>query len=554
VPRLHDSWLLGSALWFGLLGGCEADLGGSDTQEPAPDETPTNSDSPSEQVTPEECATAGIQPGPSPLRRLTREDYNHTVRDLLADTTAPASTFPEEEIALNFVNNADIQSVSSLLIEGYENAAVKLASAAAEDVPTLLGCDPVATGEDACMQAFIPSFGLKAYRAPLDTAEVDDLFAFYSTSKATYGFETAVRMTLQAMLQMPQFLYRVEVPSSDAIARASGYEIATRLSYLVWSSMPDQALFDAAASGKLDTPEGIEDEARRLLADPRAHDSVATFFASWLDLGRLKRVDPKDPNTFPTLTAELIPLLREESSRFLDDVFFSGKLETLLLGNYTFLNQSLATYYGITGPTSEAFERVTLPNTRVGFLTQAGFLAGYAKVNETSPIARGLFVRDRMLCDPPEAPPANIPSLPPPSPNATTRERLAMHRSEEVCASCHSKMDPIGFGLEHFDGAGLWRDSENGTPVDATGELVGTDVDGSFDGANELAAKLGQSEQVEQCAVRNWFRYAYGRAEGDVDGCSLLALETAFTASEGNFAELVVELTRSDAFVYRTNE
>jgi len=506
-------------------------------------------------ATPEQCAAAPTQPGPSPIRRLTRDEYNHSVHDLLNDTTAPGSSFPSEEVALNFPNNADVQTLSSLLIEGYETAAILLATNAVKDIPKLLGCDPGAMGEDPCMQTFIASFGLKAFRHPLTTDEVQGLSDLYTTSKRSFGFATAVRLTLQGMLQSPRFLYRYEGLGTKAVTRLTGYEIASRLSYLLWASTPDKALFDAAGSGALDTNPGGKSQAERMIDEPRATQSVLTFFDYWLDLERLKHADPKSAGAFPTFTPAVIPLLRQENDLFVSDVFYSGTLNTLLLGNYTFMNKPLTAYYKATGPAGDSFERVTLDGSkRFGFLTQAGFLAGSAKVNETAPVARGLFVRDRLLCNPPNPPPPNVPSLPPPDPKLTTRERLAQHRKAPACAGCHTMMDPIGFGLEHFDGAGLWRDSENGGPVDATGELVQSDVDGMFDGALELATKLSRSKQVEQCAVRQWFRFGYGRAESDVDSCNLMKLEKVYSESGGNFKTLVLALTQSDAFLYRNNE
>jgi hypothetical protein len=535
---------------------CTANLGKKSEKPDVPGQSSGGSSSVVPEVTPAQCAEAATDPGPSPLRRLTRDEYNYTVHDLLGDTTAPGSSFPGEELAFNFPNNADVQTVSSLLIEGYETAAIELSTAAVTDLPALLGCDPVATGEDACVQSFLTNFGLKTYRHPLDADEIDSLFAFYTTTKSNRDFPTAVRLTLQAMLQSPRFLYRVEALGTEAVTRLTGHEVATRLSYLLWSSMPDSMLLDAAANGGLDTNEGVAQQAQRLLQDPRANQAVVSFFESWLDLQRLKHSDAKDPDVFPTFTADLVPLLRQESDLFVSDVFFNGgDLKTLFLGNYTFMNKPLADYYGMTGPAGDAFERVTLDATKyAGFLTQAGVLAGLGKVNETSPVQRGFFVRERLLCNPPDPPPANIPSLRPPDPTLTTRARLAEHREAAACAGCHNLMDPIGFGFEHFDGAGLWRDTENGLTIDATGELTNTDVDGTFDGALELATRLAESPQAEACAVLQWFRFGYGRGESAADGCNLLRLETAFSDAGGNFQALVLALTQSDAFLYRTNE
>ena len=237
-------------------------------------------------------------------------------------------------------------------------------------------------------------------------------------------------------------------------------------------------------------------------------------------------------------------------------MFFSGgDLSRLLTGNYTFMNQELAGFYGVTGPSSATFEKVTLnPQQRAGVLTQAGFLASHAKADQTSPVQRGLFVREQLLCAAPPPPPANVnTTLPPHDPAATTRERLTAHRSAAGCAACHALLDPVGFTFEHFDGVGLWRDTEAGKPVDATGELVGTvDADGELDGALELAATLSQSAQVRECIAKQWFRFGYGRSEATVDQCTLHRLYEAFAASGGNWRALVLELTQTDAFRYRT--
>jgi hypothetical protein len=501
------------------------------------------------------CRNAAAQPGPSPMRRLTRNEYNNTVRDLLNDASAPASQFPDEEISFGFNNNAGGQSVSGLLIEGYESAASSLATAATANLPKLLACDPAARGEDTCVHEFLPVFGKKAYRRALDAGEVDRLFAFYTTSKQTYDFPTAVRLTVQAMLEMPSFMYRIEANGAQPVTKPSGYEIASRLSYLIWSSMPDTALLDAAASGKLDTAEGIRAEAQRMLALPHAQESVASFFGQWLDLDRIGKVE-KDITLFPKFTKDMRGLLRKETELFTNDVFFgsAGGMKALLLGNYTFMNKDLAGFYGTTGPTGATFEKVMLDGTRqTGVLTQAGLLAASAKVNQTSPVTRGLFVREKFLCNPPPPPPANVNATPPAlDPSLTTRQRFAAHRSAAACAGCHSLMDPLGFGFEHFDGEGLWRDSEGGKPIDATGEISNTtDINGPFDGAVDLANKLSKSADVEGCVVKQWFRFGFGRSEDDVDQCTLEALNKVFLS--GDFKELVLALTQTDVFLYRTN-
>jgi hypothetical protein len=351
----------------------------------------------------------------------------------LGDSTAPATQFPAEEVVLGFDNNADQQTVSGLLVEGYQSAAIALSQAATSNLPALLACDPAASGEDVCVAAFLKEFGLRIFRRPLQDEETGRLLAFYAQSKQAFDFPTAVRLLLQAMLQSPHFLYRVEThgtPVSESVVKLSGYQLAARLSYLVWSSTPDLPLLQAAAAGALDAPAGVKAEAERLLADPRAKQAMGSFFAQWLDFEKISKLGKADksPAVFPTFTPGLPSLLRQEAELFAQDVFFSGgDLSMLLSGSYTFMNQELAAFYGVSGPSSASFEKVLLdPQKRAGVLTQAGFLASHAKADQTSPVQRGLFVREQLLCSAPPPPPANVNTiLPPPDPQATTRERLS---------------------------------------------------------------------------------------------------------------------------------
>jgi hypothetical protein len=508
---------------------------------------------------PVDCQSDNTYAGPSPLRRLTRDEYNNTVHSLLGDSTQPAKSFPEEELTLGFPNIATAQSVSVLLIEQYESAASKLAAAAVTDVKAFMGCDASGSSQKECATSFVKSFGLKAYRRPLSDDEVGRLVTFFQSSATSYDVATAAKLTVQAMLQTASFLYRVE-PSDQSkpgrVHRLSGYEIATRLSYLIWGSMPDKALFDAAASGALDDNAEVRKQAQRLLAAPEAKGQVATFFEHWLDLNKIAVVD-KDASTFPDLTPAVRGLLRQQDDAFLQDVAFSGgKLDALLQGTYTYLNKDLAAYYGVPGPSGATFEKVNWPDDkRRGFLGLAGFLASSAKSDQTSPVQRGLFVRERFFCTTPPPPPPTVnTSIPPKTKDQTTRERFAQHEKDASCAGCHKMMDPIGLGLEHFDGGGRWRDQEDGNTIDDSGELINADVSGTFNGLGELADKLVASQDVKNCVVKQWFRFGYGRKEESVDQCSLDDLGKAFADSDGDFPALVLALTQTDAFLNRTEE
>jgi hypothetical protein len=320
----------------------------------------------------------------------------------------------------------------------------------------------------------------------------------------------------------------------------------------VWGSLPDEELFAAAAAGELHTKDQVEAHARRMLDDPRTHRMALHFYEQWLGFAAIASVS-KDPGTFPEWDSGIGDLQRREAETFVEHVLWDadGKLETLLTAPYTFVDADLAEFYGIADAGS-GFAKVSGPK-HAGILTQGSILTVYAKANQTSPVARGLFVRQHLLCTPPPPPPDDVDITPPDvDPDATTRERYQMHRENPACAACHELMDPLGFALEHFDGVGRWRNRENDKPIDATGTLLGSDVDGDFDGATELGALLAQSDMVRECVTRNWFRYAYGRAESeDNDECALAQLDHAFADSEYDLKELLVALTQTDAFLYR---
>lgn len=504
------------------------------------------------------CAV--LEPGESPLRRMTRAEYDATVRDLLGDDTRPGQALVVEEEALGFDNQATSLTVTQLLAEQLMKTAEEVAERATEDLPGLLGCDPTTTDDEACFQAFLPSFGRRAFRRPLTDAERSRFEDLYAWGRTEFDVRTGVELVLETMLQSPAFLYRVELGGAAPVERdvvpLGGYELASRLSYLFWGSMPDDALLDAAEHGQLGTPEELEAQARRLLADPRAREAVARFHVLWLGLSHIEELS-KDAAVYPEYDDALRPLWKEEATRFLDHVVFdgTGTVAEMMTASYSFMNADLAAFYGVSdGPTGSAFERVTLPaNERAGLLTLPAVLATYAKQNQSSPVHRGKFVRERLLCQTLQPPPNNIKiEAPEVDPNATTREQFAEHSDNPACAGCHLKMDPIGFGLEAYDALGRYRETDHGLPVDASGEITDTlDIDGPFDGAPELAERLGRSAEVRQCVATQWFRFGYGRVEKEADACSMKTVQEAFAASGYDVRELLVALTQTPAFRYR---
>lgn len=507
-------------------------------------------------------APAELKPGTSPMRRLTHIEYNNTVADLLGDTTAPATGFSADVAQNGFTNNAAALTVSPALAEQYMAAAEALSKNATKNLPTLMGCDATAPtpGEAACVQQFIADFGERAWRRPLRTEEAARLFGVFSKARATLALDVSVQLVVQVMLEAPQFLYLLE-PTDPAQPAAVGsvlsldsWQVASRLSYFLLGSMPDAALRAEAEKGALVRPEQVATQARRLLTLPRARDRIGLFFTEWLQLRNIDRIE-KDATLFPGYSLALGPLLREQVQRFVTSVILdnAGTTTDLLTAPYTFMSPELAPLYGVTPPAASGFTRVELdPAKRAGLLTHVGIMATLAHANQTDPVHRGKFVRERLLCQSVPPPPQNANITPPAvAPGATTRERFTQHRASPACASCHTLMDPIGLGFEHYDALGQWRDTDNGLPVDATGEVKGSDVEGAFDGAVALSQKLAQSEQVKDCFVQTWFRFAQGRSIGEADSANLAALNREFAAHSFQVSELLVSMTQTKSFLFR---
>ncbi|HWC00482.1 MAG TPA: DUF1592 domain-containing protein, partial [Bryobacteraceae bacterium] len=407
--------------------------------------------------------SAGAPAAPAiAMRRLTHSQYNHTVRDLLGDQTNPADQFPQEDFVNGFKNQVEAQGIPPLLQESYSASAEKLARNAFRmgDKSALLGCAPRSVGDAECRDKFLRRFGLRTFRRPLTDVELarySELFR--AEAKRTGRFSAGAQLIVEAMLQSPKFLFRIE---NTADPKWRQYETASRLSYLLWDSMPDDRLFEAAAAGRLETPAQIDQAARRLIADKRAHQALDEFVAEWLRFDRLLNT-VKDRQLFPVYTPELGISMVEETRRLIQDtVWNNGNFMRIFDADYAFLSSDLASLYKLPAPPTE-FAKVPLPpeTERAGIVGEATFLALTSKPGDTSPTARGLFVREQFLCqhvpDPPPGVNANLPPLTPDKP-MTNRDRLGVHLSRESCASCHKLMDPIGFGLEKFDAIGVHRD------------------------------------------------------------------------------------------------
>ncbi len=531
---------------------------------PAPGATTTSPEqggatSPGEQVDPvtgmvipaETLVDNGL-PGRSLVRRLSNVEYAATIETLFGDSTDYTADFPADTAVNGFTNNTDVQDVAPALLEQYVSAAESVATNAVRDVDSLLGC-PLSDGE-ACVSDFIQRFGKRAWRRPLDSTEQAELLALFQGEADP---TTGVSLVLQALLNSPSFLYRAEVGvpvAGETYFVLNSWEIASRLSYFLTGTMPDDALFAAAEADTLTSLEGIEAEARRLLATPAARANVADFFSGWLNLYAVERLQ-RDTEQFENWDSQLPPLFYEETREFATNVVFdgAGDLNTLLTATFTYGDPSLAEFYGGTaGPAENGVARIELPpGQRAGLLTQASFLATHSKEIQTDPVSRGKFVRERMLCQGiPAPPPGLVVTAPTITPGSTTRERFAQHEEDPTCAACHLLIDPVGLAFEHYDAIGQWRDQEQGLDIDASGDLTNTDVEGPFEGIVEMATKLSESDLATECFVRYWFRFAFGRGESDSESARLATITSDFNAADQRVQDLLIALTLTPDFRY----
>lgn len=508
--------------------------------------------------------------GPAELvRRLTHAQYDNTVRDLLSDFSRPALRFPSEDYVDGFKNQLTAQGMPPLLVETYSTSAEKLATNAFRvgDINGLVPCKGSSAADDKCRDEFIRKFGLRAFRRPLREDEVQRYATVFSAqAKASRKFLEGARVVVEAMLQSPNFLFHVEAGPDG---RSTDYDIASRLSYMLWNTMPDTALFGAASRGELRTPEGREAAARRMLADPKGRQALDEFFDEWLRFDRV--INAVKGRGFAEFTPELGVAMAEETRSLLHDLVWNDKnfMESLT-AQYSFLTDDLAAVYGLPAPKGE-FDRVEFPATvrRAGILGQGSFLASTAGPIATSPTARGIFIRERLLCQhiPPPPPGVNT-TLPDPVEGAvhTRRELMTEHATNPACSSCHRLMDPIGFGLENFDAIGRWRDQESiqlpgrgegaargksvKLAIDTQGEIAGL-PNSTFSDARQLGSILAESPICQKCIVRQMFRYSYGRLETSADEPAIDQIFAKFKDSGFRFKSLLTALVQSPEFLRR---
>ena len=506
----------------------------------------------------EDCPVPSL--GPTPLRRLSHFELNHSLQDLFAGVPA-MSELPQ--LPQGPYYDDPLQEITSATTEHHHALAHEIALKVSQDAASLqalTGCDPATAGEMACLSQFLGDFLPRAYRRPVNSEELAAVTEVFGDGVRVGGdHASGVRAVLEVVLQSPDFLYLVEEGEQvrgtpSGLVALKSRETASRLSYFLAGSAPDAELMQAADQDTLREVSQIEAHARRLLAAPRAREVVRHFYTRLLKLDHVTLSVVPDQ---PTFTEEVAQLTLQETHHFIDDVTFdgAGSFRALLTEPSTWVNGPLASFYGLPGVTGQAFQKVGLePSRRAGLLTQASFLRVTSPGRDTRPVLRGHAVLKNLLCVDLPLPPPDVVVLPPAdsaSPNATTRQRLEAVTSSAACADCHRDLDPVGFAFEHYDSMGLWRDTENDSPIDSSGELLKTDARGKFDSAIDLIERMAGSEDAQSCYIRHWMKFAYGRDEAPEDACTRSALQAAFRASDGNVLELLVAVAKTDHFRYR---
>jgi len=497
-------------------------------------------------------------PGRVRIHRLSRTEYTCTIRDLLGVDTHPADTFPTEGGGGGgFDNNADTLFVPPILMERYLAVATSVLSQAPQEKIFFIKKSWLAS-ERSVVRNILQHFGMRGYRRPLDREELDRLVQVYDRGRQKgQSFEAATRTALSAILVSPNFLFRIEVDQpTDQPYRLSDYELATRMSYFLWASMPDEELFRLAGEERLHEPAVVQQQVSRMIRDPKSKAFTESFASQWLRVRELKSAAQPDPHRFPDYTPALREAMYREVIEFFDSVVRDDEsLLTVLAADYSFLNAELAALYGIEGVNGEELRRVQLKDERRGgILGMGAVLTLTSYPQRTSPVLRGKWVLEEILGTPPPPPPPMVKSLPPddtPVDGLTLRQRLEKHREQAECAACHVRMDPLGFGLENFDPIGRWRIRIGTQPVDASGVLPGGE---RFEGPAELRkVLLGRKEEFVRNVTQKMLAYALGRGLEYYDAPAVKAIDQALAEKEYRTSVLIAEIIKSFPFQYRRN-
>jgi Protein of unknown function (DUF1592)/Protein of unknown function (DUF1588)/Protein of unknown function (DUF1595)/Protein of unknown function (DUF1585) len=523
--------------------GCIGNIGGDD-------EIPTLDES-----RPQACGFADAEVTVMPLRRLSGEQWIQTIRDLTGDSAFDAEV------------DTDEGNITERTVRQLRDASELVVMRRAEWTESVFPCDTTGNEDLACVDSFIDGFASMAFRHPVTAGEKQWLTDVYTGAKTEGSFEESMNVLLQVVLQSPQVVYMYErgVDSESDTRRLSDHEVATRLSYFLWNTTPDDSLLSAATAGELQGNDGLRAQAARLLDDPRAEATIQRFVSEWLQIdgGQLHHAledVTKDETLYPEYSAELAADMRTELEAFVRRVYFEegGSLADLLGANYAYVNSRLATIYGVDGPSDpNTWEWVDLPaDERGGLMTRAAFLTVLSTKTVTAPIRRGVWVVEEALCNNLGTPPPNANDVEVEG-NGSNGEQLSVRddviakTAGNECVVCHNVINPVGFAFESYDALGRWQTEEvtSGLDVDSSGELIGSDIDGPVAGPVDMIDKLSSSTKVRGCFADRWTATALVAADVELDDCSATTIQQAFTET-GNLRDLLLAIIESDAFRY----
>ena len=502
----------------------------ADQTQPSSDEIIAITEAIEKELAKFDC-TAEKHPGRVTVQRLNKAEYNNTVRDLTGLDLRLADAFPSDDVGNGFDNIGAVLSIPPILLEKYLNAAETIAQRAYDDEEARKRIFPhQAESESKRVETArrnVSEFASRAWRRPLTGDEKERLFGVMRFAwERDHDKADIFKTVITTILASPHFLFRIEKDPStqddDGIRKLDGHELASRLSYFLWSSMPDERLFDLAKSGELAKQDVLTAQVKRMLADAKSRALVDNFAGQWLQLRDLSRLMP-DPEKFPEFDGKLRSAMRRETEMFFETMIREDRsVLEFLNADFTYVNERLARHYGIPEVTGDEFQRVSLGQGRRGVLTHASILFLTSNPTRTSPVKRGKWILDNMLAEPPPPPPADVPELEEGAETlGTLREQMEQHRANESCAVCHRTMDALGFGLENFDAVGAWRDKDGKDTIDASGELPSGQ---GFDGAADLMRILVDEKKGQfcRCLTEKLLVYGLGRGLGSYDRLSLI--------------------------------
>lgn len=500
--------------------------------------------------------SAEQRPGRVTLRRLNRAEYNNTIQDLTGLKITPAEDFPADDVGEGFDNVGDVLTISPVLLEKYLNTAEAIASQVMSNNAARKRVFPHQPESDdkivETARRNVREFASRAFRRPLTE---DEEARFFELMKYAWEQDTPPEMIMEtvvaAVLSNPHFLFRVEngqPTDDDGIRELTDYELASRLSYFLWSTMPDKRLFDLAKKGQLKKPKTLTSEAKRMLKDRRAKALVDNFAGQWLQLRDVPNLTP-DRSAFPDFDDELQLAMQRETETFVAEMIRKDRsVLDFLSADYTFVNNRLARHYGMPEVKGDKFQRVSLQGQRRGILTHASILMLTSNPGRTSPVKRGKWILDNILGEPPPPPPPGVPELEEDGETlGTLREQLEQHRTNPACAVCHVKMDALGLAMENFDAIGSWRDKSGRFEINAAGELPGGK---SFNGAAEMVKILVDEKKTQfcRCLAGKLLTYALGRGLMPHDRCVINDSVMQLERQKYRFSALVTSIVLSDAF------